>query len=41
MRSFQAEQIDEKWLRRTIIDFEKKINKNAEMRGKFEDEPHK
>lgn len=37
----QIEIIDKPWLRRTALDFEKKINKNAEMRGKFEDEPHK
>lgn len=35
------EKIDPGWLRRTALAFEKKISKNAEMRGKFEDEPKK
>lgn len=35
------EKIDVGWLRRTALGFEKKINKNAEMRGKYEDDPHK
>ncbi|RPA80637.1 DUF1716-domain-containing protein [Ascobolus immersus RN42] len=37
----KVEVIDSAWLRRTSLEFEKKINKNAEMRGKYEDEPHK
>ncbi|RPB04443.1 DUF1716-domain-containing protein [Choiromyces venosus 120613-1] len=36
-----VEKIDAAWLRRTALGFEKKINKNAEMRGKYEDDPHK
>lgn len=36
-----AEKIDSAWLRRTALAFERRINKNAEMRGKFEDDPHK
>ncbi|KAI5843865.1 Catenin-beta-like protein [Morchella snyderi] len=36
-----VETIDTAWLRRTALAFEKKISKNAEMRGKFEDDPHK
>jgi beta-catenin-like protein 1 len=35
------EKIDATWLRKKSLGFEKLINKNAEMRGKFEDEPHK
>ncbi|KAF8462044.1 Catenin-beta-like protein [Kalaharituber pfeilii] len=35
------ERIDVGWLRKTALNFEKKISKNAEMRGKFEDEPQK
>lgn len=35
------EAIDEPWLRRRILALEKHINKNAELRAKFEDEPQK
>ncbi|KAM0186152.1 hypothetical protein ACHAPI_011842 [Fusarium lateritium] len=35
------EKIDAAWLRKTALNFEKRINKNAELRAKFEDEPHK
>lgn len=35
------EKIDLPWLRRAMINFERKINKNAELRAKFEDEPLK
>ncbi|KKA28026.1 hypothetical protein TD95_003698 [Thielaviopsis punctulata] len=35
------ETIDEPWLRRRILALEKHINKNAELRAKFEDEPQK
>ena len=35
------EKIDLPWLKRTMINFERKINKNAELRAKFEDEPMK
>lgn len=36
-----TEKIDSAWLRKTALAFERKISKNAEMRGKFEDDPHK
>lgn len=35
------EKCDAAWLRKKALGFERLINKNAEMRGKFEDEPHK
>ncbi|KAI1372589.1 DUF1716-domain-containing protein [Hypoxylon crocopeplum] len=35
------EKFDSAWLRRTALNFEKRINKNAELRAKFEDEPQK
>ncbi|KIW84695.1 hypothetical protein Z517_00083 [Fonsecaea pedrosoi CBS 271.37] len=35
------EKIDSAWLRRTAINFERKINKNAELRAKYESEPMK
>ncbi|KAL5628861.1 hypothetical protein BROUX41_002252 [Berkeleyomyces rouxiae] len=35
------EVIDEPWLRRKLIALEKNINKNAELRAKFADEPQK
>jgi beta-catenin-like protein 1 len=35
------EKIDSVWLRRTALNFEKKINKNAELRAKYEDDPGK
>ncbi|KAJ9605693.1 hypothetical protein H2200_009542 [Cladophialophora chaetospira] len=35
------EKIDSAWLRRTAINFERKINKNAELRAKYENEPMK
>ncbi|KAF2276985.1 DUF1716-domain-containing protein [Westerdykella ornata] len=35
------EKIDSAWLRRTALNFEKKINKNAELRAKYEDDPTK
>lgn len=35
------EKIDSSWLRKTALNFEKKITKNAELRAKFENEPHK
>lgn len=37
----EEEVIDETWLRRMAVGFEKKINKNAEMRGRYEGEPEK
>ncbi|KAM5460564.1 hypothetical protein MferCBS49748_007645 [Microsporum ferrugineum] len=33
--------IDSAWLRRTALNFERKISKNAELRVKFENEPQK
>ncbi|KAF3480713.1 uncharacterized protein GIQ15_06060 [Arthroderma uncinatum] len=33
--------IDSAWLRRTALNFEKKISKNAELRVKFENDPQK
>jgi beta-catenin-like protein 1 len=35
------EKIDEAWLRKTALSFEKKISKNAEMRAKYEDQPER
>ncbi|KAK5055245.1 hypothetical protein LTR84_012995 [Exophiala bonariae] len=35
------EKFDSPWLRRTAINFERKINKNAELRAKFEGDPLK
>lgn len=35
------EKIDAAWLRRTAINFERKINKNAELRAKYEGDPMK
>lgn len=35
------EKIDSAWLRKVAIGFERKINKNAELRAKYEDEPMK
>ena len=35
------EKIDRPWLKRTMINFERKMNKNAELRGKYPDDPMK
>ncbi|KAJ4022143.1 hypothetical protein NW752_000655 [Fusarium irregulare] len=35
------EKIDAAWLRKTALNFEKRINKNAELRAKFENDPQK
>ncbi|THC98744.1 hypothetical protein EYZ11_001807 [Aspergillus tanneri] len=35
------EKFDVTWLRRFALNFEKKISKNSELRGKFENEPQK
>ncbi|RPB20198.1 DUF1716 domain protein [Terfezia boudieri ATCC MYA-4762] len=35
------EKIDVAWLRKLALGFEKRISKNAEMRGKWEDQPEK
>jgi beta-catenin-like protein 1 len=37
----EAEKIDLQWLKRTMIGFERKINKNAELRAKYVDDPMK
>ena len=37
----EPEKIDNSWLRRTALGFEKKISKNRELRSKFEDDPLK
>ena len=37
----EPEKIDNSWLRRTALGFERKINKNRELRSKFEDDPMK
>ncbi len=35
------EKIDRPWLKRTLMNFERNINKNAELRGKYPDDPMK
>ena len=35
------ERIDAAWMRKTALGFEKRISRNAEMRGKWEDQPEK
>jgi beta-catenin-like protein 1 len=35
------EKFDSAWLRRLALTFERKISKNAELRGKFENDPQK
>lgn len=35
------DKIDASWLRKTALNFEKRINKNAELRAKFESDPQK
>lgn len=35
------EKIDAAWLRKSLVNFEKRITKNAELRAKFEHEPQK
>lgn len=37
----QPEKIDSAWLKKTALNFEKRISKNAELRAKFEGEPQK
>ena len=37
----KAEAIDSAWLKKTALDFEKKISKNAELRAKYDNEPQK
>ncbi|ATY62002.1 DUF1716 domain-containing protein [Cordyceps militaris CM01] len=36
-----AEQVDAGWLRKTALNFEKHITRNAELRAKFENEPQR
>ncbi|PKS07466.1 hypothetical protein jhhlp_006070 [Lomentospora prolificans] len=36
-----AEKIDAGWLKKTVLNFEKHITKNAELRSKYEDQPQK
>lgn len=36
-----ADKIDASWLRKTALNFEKRITKNAELRAKFESDPQK
>jgi beta-catenin-like protein 1 len=38
---FKEESIDSAWLRRLSVSFEKKVNKNAELRARYENEPQK
>lgn len=38
---FREEKIDSAWLKRLLNSFEKKVNKNAELRARYEDEPAK
>lgn len=37
----KPEKFDSAWVRRFALNFEKKISKNAELRGKFENDPQK
>ncbi|KAF2753137.1 DUF1716 domain protein [Pseudovirgaria hyperparasitica] len=39
--TFIPEKIDSSWLKKTALNFEKRIAKNAELRGKYEEEPQK
>ncbi|KAL9056449.1 MAG: hypothetical protein Q9162_002930 [Coniocarpon cinnabarinum] len=39
--NFELDKIDKAWLRRTMVGFEKKINKNTELRSKYADDPMK
>ncbi|KAM0274427.1 hypothetical protein ACHAQH_007865 [Verticillium albo-atrum] len=39
--STEPEKMDNAWLRKTALSFEKHINKNAELRAKFENDPRK
>ncbi|KAH8646714.1 Catenin-beta-like protein [Xylariales sp. PMI_506] len=39
--NFKDEEMDAAWLRRTALNFEKHINKNAELRAKYEGDPAK
>ncbi|ORY14185.1 Catenin-beta-like protein [Clohesyomyces aquaticus] len=39
--AYVEEKFDIPWLRKLALNFEKKVNKNAELRAKFEDDPSK
>ncbi|KAK1526256.1 uncharacterized protein CCOS01_08674 [Colletotrichum costaricense] len=39
--SSAPEKIDAGWVRKTALNFEKRITRNAELRARFADEPHK
>ncbi|KAK4494180.1 hypothetical protein PRZ48_014478 [Zasmidium cellare] len=39
--TYEPEKIDSVWLRRLITSFEKKVNKNAELRARYEGDPAK
>ncbi|KAF2164939.1 hypothetical protein M409DRAFT_56290 [Zasmidium cellare ATCC 36951] len=39
--TYEPEKIDSVWLRRLITGFEKKVNKNAELRARYEGDPAK
>lgn len=39
--SLLSDKIDGAWLRRTAVNFEKRISKNAELRAKYSDDPQK
>jgi len=36
-----SDQIDSSWLRKTALNFEKRVSKNAELRAKFESDPRR
>lgn len=38
---YRVEKIDSAWLKRLAVTFEKKVNKNAELRARYEGEPQK
>ena len=37
----KVEKFDSAWVRRFALNFERRISKNAELRGKFENDPQK
>lgn len=41
LTDMQPEKFDAAWVRRLALNFEKRISKNAELRGKFENDPQK
>lgn len=36
-----ADKVDSAWLRKTVLNFERRVSKNAELRAKFESDPRK